>query len=108
MPGLSQELVEHWLPIKEGCRPFKQQPIRMSPEVTLKVKKEIKRLLKADFIRTARYIKWLSNVVPIVKKNGKLRVCINFRNLNLATSKDEYPITVADQLVDTKAKHQIL
>ena len=40
------------------------------------------------------------NVVPIVKKNGKLRVCIDFRNLNLATPKDEYPMPMADQLVD--------
>ena len=95
------------MPIREGCRPFKQQPRRMSPEVTLKVKDEIERLLKAGFIRTARYVEWLSNVVPVVK-NGKLRVCIDFRNLNLATPKDEYPMYMADQLVDAAAKHQIL
>ena len=47
MPGLSRELVEHRLPIREGCRPFTQPLRRMSPEVTLKVKDEIERLLKA-------------------------------------------------------------
>ena len=98
MPGLFRELVEHRLLIREGCRPFKQQPRMMSPEVTLKVKEEIKRLLKAGFIRTARYIVWLSNMVLVMKKNGKLRVCINFRNLNLATPKDEYPMPAANQL----------
>ena len=46
----------------------------MSPEVTLKVKEEIERILKAGFIRTARYVEWVSNVVPVVKKNGKIRV----------------------------------
>ena len=56
MLSLSRELVEHRLPIREGCRPFKQPPKRMSPEVTLKVKDEIERLLKARFIRTARYV----------------------------------------------------
>ena len=80
----------------------------MSPEVTLKVKDKIERLLKAGFIRTARYVEWVSNVVLVVKKNGKIRVCIDFRNLNLATPKDEYQKPVADQLVDTAAKHQIL
>ena len=47
-------------------------------------------------------------MVPVVKKNGKLRVYIDFRNLNLSTPKDEYPMLVADQLVDVVAKHQIL
>ena len=73
----------------------------------LNVKEEIERLLQAGFIRTARYVEWLSNVVPVVKKNGKKRVCIDFRNLNTSL-KDEYPMPVADLLVDGAAKHEIL
>ena len=72
------------------------------------VKEEIERLFKACFIRIARYVEWLSNIVPVMKKNGKLRVCIDFRNLNLATPKDEYPMPVADLLVDSVAKSRIL
>ncbi|XP_059650407.1 uncharacterized protein LOC132296208 [Cornus florida] len=108
MPGLSRKLVEHRLPIKKDFQPYKQPPRRMSSEVMLKIKEEIERLLKAGFIRTVRYIEWLSNVVPVMKKNGKLRVCVDFRNLNNATPKDEYPMPVADQLIDSAAKHEIL
>ncbi|GKV12837.1 hypothetical protein SLEP1_g23931 [Rubroshorea leprosula] len=108
MPGLDRELVEHRLPINKGYKPYKQPPRRMSPEVILKVKEEVERLHKVGFIRTARYSEWLSNIVPIVKKNGKLRVCIDFRNLNLVTPKDEYPMPVADLLVDGVARHRIL
>ena len=43
-----------------------------------------------------------------MKKNGKLRVCIDFRNLNIATPKDEYPMPVADLLVDSAAKSKVL
>lgn len=92
MPGLDRNLVEHRLPIKPECKPYKQPPRRMSTEVMLKVKEKIERLLQAGFIRTARYVEWLSNIVPVVKKNGKLRVCIDFRNLNTATQKEEYPM----------------
>nr|AAM08798.1 Putative retroelement [Oryza sativa Japonica Group]AAP52973.1 retrotransposon protein, putative, unclassified [Oryza sativa Japonica Group] len=46
--------------------------------------------------------------VPVIKKNGKVRVCIDFRNLNKATLKDEYPMPVADQLVDAASGHRIL
>ncbi|GKV47379.1 hypothetical protein SLEP1_g54284 [Rubroshorea leprosula] len=108
MPGLDRNLVEHRLPIRPDFKPFKRPPRRMSPEVTLKVKEEIERLLKVGFIRTSRYVEWLSNVVPVVKKNGKLRICVDFRNLNLATPKDEYPMPIADLLVDGAARHRIL
>ena len=56
------------------------------------IKKETKRLLEAKFNRPCRYVEWISNVVPVYKKNGKLRVCIDFRDLNKATPMDGYPI----------------
>ncbi|GKV24835.1 hypothetical protein SLEP1_g34389 [Rubroshorea leprosula] len=108
MLGLDRKLVEHKPPIAEGFRPHKQPPRCMSVEVTLKVKEEIERLVKARFIRTCRYAEWLSNVVPMLKKNGKLRVCVDFRNLNLATPKDEYSMPIADLLIDGVARHKIL
>ncbi|KAM2351032.1 hypothetical protein ACFXTH_005893 [Malus domestica] len=90
MPGLDRTLVEHELRIKPGFKPFRQPPRRFSTEVQLSVKDELVRLLKAGFIRTARYVEWLANIVPVLKKNGALRICTDFRNLNLATPKDEY------------------
>ncbi|GKU88720.1 hypothetical protein SLEP1_g2949 [Rubroshorea leprosula] len=80
----------------------------MSPEATLKVKEKIKRLLKVGFVETSKYVEWLSNVIPMVKKNGKLRIYAYFSNLNLTTPKDEYSMPIADLLVDDVARHQIL
>lgn len=108
MPGLDRSVVEHKLPLYPNCKPHKQPPRRFSAEVQLEIKNEIERLLYAGFIRTARYVDWISNVVPVIKKNGKLRVCIDFRNLNAATPKDEYPMPLADLLVDGAARHEIL
>ena len=108
LPGLDRTLVEHRLPIKKEHIPHQQPPRRMANEVILKEKEDIKRLLQAGFIRPARYVEWLSNIVPVLKKNGKLRVCIDFRNLNTATPKDEYPMPIADVLVDGVAGHKLL
>lgn len=94
MPGLARELVEHRLPLKQGSRPIKQAPHRFAPEVDTKIKSEVERLLNAKFIRTAMYVNWISNVVPVIKKNGTLRICVDFRELNSATPKDEYPMPV--------------
>lgn len=82
-------MVENRLLVKEGFEPFKQPPRRMAHKVVLKVKDEVERLLKAGFIRLIMYIEWLSNIVSIIKKNEKIQVCIDFKNINLATPKDE-------------------
>ncbi|KAK2362505.1 hypothetical protein QL285_087565 [Trifolium repens] len=108
MPGLSKELVEHRLPLRPDKKPVKQLPRRFAPEIMTKIKAEIERLLKCKFIRTARYVEWLANIVPVIKKNGSLRVCIDFRDLNNATPKDEYAMPVAEMLVDSAAGHEYL
>ena len=42
------------------------------------------------------------------KKNGKLRVCIDFRDLNKATPMDGYPMPIADMLVDAAVGHKVI
>ena len=108
MPGLSRSIVEHRLPIKTGFRPFKQAPRRFRPELHEPIKAEITRLFEAKFIQPCRYAEWVSNIVPVWKKNGKLRVCVDFRDLNKATPKDEYPMPIADMLVDAASGHKMI
>ena len=71
------------------------------------IKAEITRLIEANFIRQC-YAEWISNVAPVYKKNGKLRVCIDFRDLNKATPMDGYPMPIADMLVDAAAGHKVI
>jgi hypothetical protein len=109
MPGLSREIVEHRLPIKSDFRPFKQKARTFRPDLLPRIKDEIHRLLEADFIRPCRYAEWVSNIVPVEKKeSGKLRVCIDFRNLNRATPKDEYPMPIADTLINNASGNRII
>jgi len=108
MPSLKREVVELKLPIHTDKKPVKQIPRRFSPHILPKIKEEIERLLKCGFIRPARYVDWLTNVVLVKKKIGTIRVCIDFRDLNLATPKDEYPMLVAEMLVDSAAGFEYL
>jgi hypothetical protein len=64
MPGLDRSIVEHRLPLKPGFRPF-QQRARQMAEVLEEVKKEVEKMLAADFIRPCRYAEWISSVVPV-------------------------------------------
>jgi ribonuclease HI len=74
-----------------------------------RIKEEIDRLLKANFIRPCRYAGWISNIVPVENKgSGKLRVCIDFRDLNRATPKDECPMPIADMLINDASGHKVI
>jgi hypothetical protein len=80
----------------------------MRTEVLEEVKKEIEKMLEAGFIRPCRYDEWISSIVFVQKKDGRWRVCMDFRELNRATPKDEYPIPVAETLINVAAGNKIL
>jgi hypothetical protein len=82
MPGLSRELIEHRLPIKASFRQYKRA-WKFNPEIVRRVKEEVDRLLQAGFIEPCMYAYWVSNIVPLEKKNtGKIWICVDFKNLN--------------------------
>jgi len=61
--------------------------------------KEIQNLLKAKIIIPLRYSKWIANLVDVRKKNGEIRLCVDFRNLNKCSKKDNYPLPKMDHLL---------
>ena len=54
------------------------------------------------------YPKWLANVVPVPKKDGKVRVCVDFRDLNKVSPKDDFPFPHIDMLVASTTGHSML
>jgi hypothetical protein len=80
----------------------------MKAEVLVEVKKEVEKMLEAGFIRPCRYAKWILSVVTVQKKDGRWRVFVDFRDLNRATPKDEYPMPVMETLINVAARHKIL
>ncbi|RVW67758.1 hypothetical protein CK203_065011 [Vitis vinifera] len=83
MHGLDPSIVQHHLPILPHARPLKQKLRRLHPQ-------------------------WLANVVPVPKKDSKVRVCVDFRDLNKASPKDDFPLSHIDLLVDNTAGHSML
>jgi hypothetical protein len=108
MPGLDRSIVKHRLPLKKGFWPFQQRARQMRTEVLEEVKKEIEKMLEAGFIRPCRYAEWISSIVHVQKKDGWWRVYVDFRNLNRATLKDEYPMPVVEMLINAVVDNKIL
>jgi hypothetical protein len=108
MSGLDRSIVEHRLPIKSGFWPYQQPARRSNPNILPDIKAEITKLIEAKFVRQCRYAEWISKVVLVYKKNRKLHVYIDFRNLNKTIPMDGYPMSIADLLIDATAGHQII
>jgi hypothetical protein len=73
------------------------------------LKEEVDRLLQAGFIQPCRYADWVSNIVPVEQKNTrKIQICVDFRNLNQATPKDEYPMPIADLLINSATGNKMI
>ena len=60
------------------------------------------------FFWVLNYPKWLANVVPVLKKDGKMRMCVDFRDLNKASPKDDFPLPHIDILVGNTVGHALL
>ena len=69
---------------------------------------EVKRLLENRMIREIQYPEWLTNLVVVQKKKRKIRVCIDFTDLNKAFLKDSFPLPHIHRMVDATAGHDLL
>ena len=107
MPGLSVDLVVHKLPVYPDCPPVQQKRRTFKLDVSEKIKEEIMKQLNAKVIQVIRYTTWLANVVPVPKKDGKTRVFVDYRYLNKASPKDNFPLPNIYILVDNCTKHEI-
>ena len=81
------------MPLKPNVKPFRQKLRRINPTLFPIIEKEVKKLLDAKIIVPLRYSSWVANLVPVKEKNGEIRLCVDFQNLNRSSLKDNYPFS---------------
>ena len=99
MPGLDPGLVLHTLNVDLEAKPVAQPARIFHTEIEGQIVKEVQKLLAAGLIKPIQHPRWLSNIVPIKKKNRHIRCCVDFRNFNRAYPKDEFPLSNMDLLI---------
>ena len=107
MKGLDPQFYQHKINLSPHTIPVKQRRYRLNPNYAARVKEEIDKLLRVGFIRPVKRATWLSPIVVVPKKNGKLRVCVDYRKLNEATINDAFPLPFTDGVLDTVAGHEM-
>jgi hypothetical protein len=76
------KVIHHVIPIKYDHKTFKQKLIRTNPLLFPLIDKEIKKLFEAKIIVSLRFSKWVANLVPVIRKSGEIRLCVDFINMN--------------------------
>eukprot|EP00253_Pinus_taeda_P011751 PITA_11751 len=89
-------------------KPVQQKLRKIQPNLESQIKSELNKLLKAKIIFPVRHSNWVSNMVPARKKNGDIRICIDFRNLNKASQKDNFPLPTMEQILHSVACSELM
>jgi hypothetical protein len=92
----------------ERIVPKKQKLWKMFDEKVKAVEAEVQRLQDAKVIREVKYLVWMANTVPVKKKNGKSRMCVDFTDLNKACKKDDFPFEMVDKIIDDATNSEML
>ena len=105
MVGINSALASHKLNIIHAAKPVRQRVRRFHPDRHQIIKTEVDNLLKVGFIRKIKFLEWLANVVVVLKKGGKRRVCVDYTDLNEVCPKDNFPLLCIDQIVFASTEH---
>ncbi|XP_060168953.1 uncharacterized protein LOC132599707, partial [Lycium barbarum] len=100
LPGLPPEReIDFSIDLLPGTQPISIPPYRMAPAELKELKEQLKDLLDKGFIRPSTS-PWGAPVLFVRKKDGSLRMCIDYRQLNKVTIKNKYPLPRIDDLFD--------
>jgi len=94
-------VIQHVIPLKYEAKPFQQKLRKNYPDTKQQIKKESNKLLQTRIIFYVKHSQWVSNMVLVRNKNGDICICIDFRNLNKASEKYNFPLPPMEQILQS-------
>lgn len=95
----SEREVEYAIDLVPGTSPISTTSYRMSALKLGELKKQLEELLEKQFIRPS-VLPWGAPVLLVNKKDGSMRLCVDYQELNKVTIKNRYPLSRNDDLMD--------
>ena len=100
LPGLPPDReIEFAIDLEPGTEPVSKAPYRMAPVEMKELARQLQELLEKGVIRPS-VSPWGAPVLFVKKKDGSMRLCIDYRELNKLTIKNKYPLPRIDDLFD--------
>jgi hypothetical protein len=107
LPGLPPDReIEFSVDLLPGSGPISKAPYRMAPAELKELKEQLQELLDKGFIRPS-VSPWGAPVLFVKKKDGSMRLCIDYREINRVTVRNKYPLPRIDDLFDQLQGAQI-
>ncbi|XP_071712958.1 uncharacterized protein [Rutidosis leptorrhynchoides] len=100
MTGVPRHIAKNRLNVNPALKPVVQKRRGMAPDRAKWLCEEVTKLVKAGILREVQYQSWIVNPVLVKKPDGSWRMCIDYKNLNKACPKDNYPLSKIDLKVD--------
>lgn len=89
-----KNIIQHTVPVS-----ISPKLRRINPKLLPSIEKEVNMLYESSTIVPIRFSKWMSNLVSVRKKIEEIRLCIDFRNLNKVSLKDNCPLPKMDRIL---------
>ncbi len=106
LKGIPKSICKHKIELITNARPIKQRPYQIDPNYARRVREDLDKK-HTQFIFPTKTTQWLSPLVIILKKNGKLCICVDYQKLNSQTKKDPFPLPFLDSILDLIVRHDM-
>jgi hypothetical protein len=100
MPGIDPRIVEHDIRTYADAKLVRQRLRAINPQKAPAIKAEVEKLLNDGFIYPVPLTEWVSNPIPVNKKQGTICVFMEFHDLNKECPKDNFQTPFIDQILD--------
>ncbi|KAH9293249.1 hypothetical protein KI387_041547, partial [Taxus chinensis] len=90
--GFNPKLAQHTIELEPESKPIRKKQRLVNLLIEPLMRKELNKLIEANIIFPIKHSSWVANLVPVRKRNGEIRLCVDFCDLNRASLKDHYPL----------------
>ncbi|MCO5599653.1 hypothetical protein L7F22_053758 [Adiantum nelumboides] len=99
-------MVQHHINLNDRAKPVMQWLRRMGVVQQDALLSNVRKILNSGFIYPVEDLEWVPSVVVTPKKNGKWRVCVDYKPLNVATKRDHFPLPFQDEILNKVAGYE--
>jgi hypothetical protein len=105
--GIPPHLMQHQIELDTNIPTSHQAQYWMNSNYNVVVKQDLDKLLAIGFIIPMEEATWFYPIVVVLKKNGKLQICMDFQKLNIVAKKDLYLLPFMEEVLDMVARHEV-
>ncbi len=107
LKGIPFDVAQHWIELDTSIPLAHQTRYRLNPNYATIIKQDIDKLLVASLLKILKRLLGYHLYLYCLRKNGKLKICVDFTKLNVATNKDPYLLPFTNELTNIIARHEV-